>query len=71
MNLNHEEVLLGQNASVLIRPSLFISGRTASLELLKNVRVTLTTTNFTDKVPVTKNFENLTVLNSKEVVVDF
>jgi hypothetical protein len=71
MALNHEEVLLGQKASVMIRPSLFINGRAASLELLKNSKVTLTTLNFTDKVPVTKTFENLTVQNNKEVIVDF
>lgn len=71
IHLNHEEVLLGQKASVLLRPSLFINGRTASLELLKNAKVTLTTLNFTDKVPVTKTFENLQISNSKEIVVDF
>lgn len=71
MHLNHEEVLLGQKASVVIRPSLFINQRTASLELIKNPKVTLTTMNFTDKVPVTKTFDNIQVANNKDIVVDF
>lgn len=71
MHLSHEEVLLGQKASVVVRPSLFINSRTASLELLKNCKVTLTTMNFTDRVPVTKTFDSITVANNKDVVVDF
>ena len=39
--MNNEQMLTGQEAQILVRPTLKINGRKASVELLKNVKVTL------------------------------
>jgi len=54
-----------------VRPSLLINGRQASLDLLKNSKLVLTTRNYTEKIPVTKTFENLKFQNNKETIVEF
>jgi hypothetical protein len=69
--LNSESVLIGNTASILVRPSLLINGRLANLDLLKNTKIILTTSSYIDSIPVTKTFENLTFSNNKELIVDF
>ena len=48
-----------------------INDRDASLTLLKNVSVSLTTFNYIDQIPVTKKFENLNLIDGQELTVDF
>lgn len=69
--LENESILEGHKAAVLIRPNLFVNGRMASNDLLKNTKVTLTTRNATDNMPVSKTFDGLKTLDNKEIVVEF
>lgn len=43
----------------------------ASLELVKNVKVTLTTTSYIDSIPVTKTFESIKFHDGKDCILDF
>ena len=69
--MSGEQLILGNNAQVLISPRLFINERQASLSLLKNCRVTLTTKNYIDSIPVTKVFEDLKFVDGEELPLDF
>ena len=69
--LNGEQVLVGNSAHIVIRPQLLINGRQASLDQLKNARATISTVNYIDNIPITKNFENLKVLDDQEIIIDF
>ena len=71
IHVNAESILIGNKASVLIKPSLQVNSRQASLSLVKNIKVQLTTTSYIDNLPVTKNFENLTFTDNKDCVLDF
>jgi len=63
--------LVGTNTSVLIRGDLRINGRKANLNLLKKVKVVLSTVSFIDNMPVTKTFQNLAFDNDKDLSVTF
>lgn len=63
--------LVGTNTSVMIRADLRINGRKASLNLLKKVKVVLTTLSFIDNMPVTKSYSNLQFENDKDLCVTF
>lgn len=63
--------LVGTNTSVLIRGDLRINGRMANLNLLKKVKVVLSTVSFIDNMPVTKTFQNLAFDNDKDLAVTF
>ena len=39
--------------------------------MLKNVKVVLTTFNYIDNIPVTKNFQDLSFINDQELSVTF
>ena len=71
INLNSESILIGNKASVLIKPQLQINSRLASNELVKNAKVSLTTTSYIDSIPVTKNFENIKFQNGRDCILDF
>ena len=62
---------MGQNASILIRPYLLINNRAANVEVLKNTKITLTTNNYIDNIPVTKTFENISLKNNEEFTIEF
>ena len=69
--MNQESVLVGSTATILIKPSLMINNRRASVKILKNTKITLTTMNYIDNIPVTKVFENVEFDNDKEYLLDF
>lgn len=69
--LNGEQILVGNSAQIVIRPRLTINGRKASLADLKNSKATISTQNYIDNIPVTKNFDNLKVEDDAETVIDF
>ena len=48
-----------------------INQRLASLEMVQNVKVALTTTSYIDAIPVTKNFEQIVFKDTKDCVLDF
>ncbi len=69
--MNPESILIGNKSNVLIRPTLRINDRITNIELLKNSKVTLTTNNYIDRIPVTKTFEDLKFKNNQEMIIDF
>jgi len=56
-------VLVGSSTNVIVRAQLLINGRKAALNMLKNVKIVLTTYNYIDNIPVTKTFQNLSFKN--------
>lgn len=69
--LNAESLLVGASASIVIKPHLMINDRPANLNMLKNTKVVVTTNNYIDQIPVTKNFEGLSFCNDKELTLQF
>lgn len=69
--LHAGSVLVGANTSVVVKGQLNINGRRAQLNLLKNIKLTLTTYNYIDNLPVTKTFSNLSFSQDKELSVTF
>ena len=69
--LNGEQILVGNSAQIVIRPQLLINGRQASLAQLKNVKATISTVNYIDNIPITKNFDNMKIEDDRETVIDF
>jgi hypothetical protein len=61
---------MGNKAVILIRPNLLVNGRSADLNLLKKIKATITTTNTTENIPVTKIFDNLKIQRG-EIIIDF
>lgn len=70
MAIHPESILIGNKASIMIKPCLKINDRLANVELLKNTKITLTTNNYIEKIPVTKTFENIKFKNNKELIID-
>jgi len=56
-------VLVGSSTNVIVRAQLLLNGRKAALNMLKNVKIVLTTYNYIDNIPVTKTFQNLSFKN--------
>jgi hypothetical protein len=69
--LNGEQILIGNSAQIVVRPQLLINGRHTSLTQLKNVKATISTTNYIDNIPITKNFDNMKMEDDRETVIDF
>jgi len=69
--LSSESLLIGNKAEVVVRPFLTVNQREAQLEVLKNTKITLTTLNYIDQIPVTKTFENVKFKQGVETVLDF
>ena len=71
-HLNSEQILVGQEAHLLIRPQLRINGRKASASLMKNTKVKVVIEDFLDKsAPVERSYENLTFEDDKETIISF
>ncbi len=66
-----ESVLMGQKASILVRPQLLLNGRAADLSLLRNIKCMLYTTTFEEKLPHTKEFPGLALSPAQEIVLSF
>jgi len=64
-------VLVGSNTNVVIKGQLSINGRPAKLDILKNIKVVLTTYNYIDNLPVTKTYNGLAFNSDKELVLTF
>jgi hypothetical protein len=62
---------VGSSTSVIVKAQLNVNGRKAKLDLLKNVKIVLTTFNYIDNLPVTKTFTNLSFDNDKELSIQF
>ena len=66
-----ESLLMGKEAEILLKPCLKVNDRKWNLNILKDTKVTLTTTSFIDNLPVTKVFENLDVNSRQEISIKF
>lgn len=69
--LHSGSVLVGSSTNIVVKGQLNINGRKANLNLLKNVKIVLTTYNYIDNLPVTKTFSNLQFENDKELTITF
>ena len=69
--INHESLLMGKEVEVLLKPCLKVNDRKCDLKVMKNTKVTLTTTSFVDNLPVTKTFDNLEVNSYQEISIKF
>lgn len=69
--VNPESILIGNKANVLIRPTLRINDRITNVELLTHSKITLTTNNYIDRIPVTKTYDDLKFKNNGELIIDF
>ena len=61
---------MGKEATILVRPVLKVNDRKCDLSLLKNTKITITTTD-NKQIPVTKTFADLSLSNKKELSVSF
>ena len=66
-----ESLMMGKEAEILLKPCLKVNDRKWNLNILKDAKVTLTTTSFIDNLPVTKVFENLDVNSRQEISIKF
>eukprot|EP00826_Nyctotherus_ovalis_P061594 TRINITY_DN877_c0_g3_i1.p1 TRINITY_DN877_c0_g3~~TRINITY_DN877_c0_g3_i1.p1 ORF type:complete len:1387 (-),score=537.00 TRINITY_DN877_c0_g3_i1:3078-7238(-) len=66
-----ESVIMGKNADIIIRPHLTVNGKTATLNLLKNITCTLSTSSYVDNIPATKTFDNLALSDNGELIISF
>ncbi len=68
--VDREQLLAGRTARLVVRPRLYITGRPARLELLQDVRLTITTTDL-DGVSTSKVVDDLTLEDHRESAVEF
>ena len=66
-----ESLLMGKESEILLKPVVKVNDRRWNISILKNTKVTLTTTSFIDNLPVTKTFENLELDNKHEIPIRF
>lgn len=70
--LHPESLVMGNEATLLIRPKLTLNGRRCNnKDLLEKCSAILTTTTFVDNIPVTKTFDKLEVDDNNEIPIDF
>lgn len=69
--LHGGSVLVGSTSNIVIKSHLEVNGRATKLNMLKNVKVTLSTYNYIDNLPATKTFNDLKFDQDKELVVSF
>ena len=69
--LHPESLIMGNEATLLVRPKLTLNGRRCDTKLMENNTVILTTTSFVDNIPVTKTYENMELDNNNEISVEF
>ena len=70
-HVNSEQFLAGQEAHILVRPSLSIQKQKLSPDLLKNCKVKLVFTDYISGMEMTKDFENLSFSEAEEAIVSF
>lgn len=66
-----ESFIMGNKASLLMRPQLLINGRKADMKLLENVRCVIYTSNYTEEIPSTKSYTDLKPSETQELLVTF
>jgi len=71
ISLNQESILMRTSTQLVVRPQLYVNGRSVDVKMLKNVKLAITTLNYIDKVPLVKNFSSLKFNNDAELTVQF
>ena len=66
-----ESLIMGQEATIAIRPQLLINGRTADIKLLKKIKCVLYTSKYIDNIPATKTYSNLILSDTNELLIKF
>jgi hypothetical protein len=69
--LHHESLLINKNATLIISPTLEMYNTPVDMTLLRNCEVKVTMRSYIDDLPMTKTFDNLEFLRTKDVVVNF
>jgi hypothetical protein len=69
--LHPESLVMGNEATLLIRPKLTLNTRTCDLKLLDQPTAILTTMTYVDNIPVTKTYDNLEVNEKGEIPIEF
>ena len=69
--LHPESLVMGNEATLLVRPKLTLNGRRCDTKLMENNTVILTTTSFVDNIPVTKTYDSMHLDNNNEISVEF
>ena len=69
--MHPESLLMGTEASILVRPSLTVNGMSYNLGLMKNVKAKVSTTSFIDDIPITKSFDRLELSSAAELELAF
>ena len=64
-------MLFGQEATILIRPTLKINGRKTSVAFLKNVKVTLECRTSSKEKKVCREYSEFEVSDDKETLITF
>ncbi|CAI2378280.1 unnamed protein product [Moneuplotes crassus] len=69
--VNHESLLMGKEAKILMKPILKVNDRKCNLSILKNTKITLATTSFIDSLVSTKTFDNIQPNAQEELMINF
>ncbi|CAI2372903.1 unnamed protein product [Moneuplotes crassus] len=69
--LNHESLLMGKNASLIITPQLRCNYKKINLDCLNKIEVRVTMKSYVDDLPMTKVFDDLQLSQEKDIVVNF
>ena len=66
-----ESMIMGQEATIAIRPQLLVNGRAADNKLLKKITCVLSTSKYIDNIPCTKTFSDLVLADNNELLIKF
>lgn len=66
-----ESLIMGNQATVILKPCLKVNNRKCKLEVLSKTKATITTTSYVDHVPVSKVFEDITIRSDKDLELTF
>ena len=66
-----ETLIMNNQATIILRPILKVNQRKCKLEALSKTKVRITTTSFIDHVPVSKNFEDISLRSDKDLDLSF
>jgi hypothetical protein len=70
-HVNTEQILVGQEASIMIRPNLKVNGRKSDLNLIKNCKVKLTINDYMTGQQISREYTDLKLSNDQETIITF
>ena len=69
--LHPESLVMGNEATLLVRPKLTLNGRKCDFKILENCTVTLTTSTYVDNIPVSKTYDSLKANENNDIPIEF